>query len=222
MKKKHILPQFYELFKLLAANNNREWFMEHKNEFEKYVFMPFKRLTEEVIFLMQRIDPAIHIIYKDAAFRFYRDIRFSQDKSPYKLWMGAVVNRIGRKNTRYPEVYFQFGPGENFIAVGLYRPDKETLFKIRKKIAAQPDVFQHVNEDKFFRSFFPEGIQGEKNKRLPKEWMSVAEKQPLLYNKQFYAIKYFTPDEIVNTDLARLIVSHYQAMHLFNDWLMDL
>ncbi len=225
MKKKNtsITPQYYEFLKLVAANNNREWFQAHKEVFNEEVYEPFKSLTEEVIGLMQQEDPQIQIDFKQAAFRFYRDTRFSVDKSPYKLWMGAVVNRVGRKNTRYPELYFQFGPGENFIATGLYRPDKETLNTIRTAIAQNPDAFKAVITDKAVYEFFPEGFQGDKNKRLPhKDWMQLAKDCPYILNKQFYTIRYYTPQDIMRPGLAAFIVAHYRALEKFNQWLLGL
>ncbi len=219
---RQITPQFYEFIKDIAANNNREWFNERKKRFETDVFMPFKELTEQVISLMQQIDPEIQIDYKQAAFRFYRDTRFSKDKSPYKLWMGAAVSREGRKNTRYPEIYFQFGPGENFIAGGLYRPDKETLYRIREKIAKNPEEFEAILYDKDILKQFPDGFKGERNKRLPvKHWQELSKTYPFLLNKQFYTIMHYIPQEILEkADLPAFIVQHYKAMQKFNDWLL--
>ncbi len=216
-------PQFYQFLKQVAANNNREWFKAHKNEFDKMVFEPFKRLTEAVIAKMQQIDPQIQIDFKQAAFRFYRDTRFSADKTPYKLWMGAAVSRDGRKNTRYPELYFQFGPGENFIAAGLYRPDKDTLYKIRKTIAQNPQPFKESMTDSDIYKYFPEGFQGERNKRLPhKAWMQVAQNYPCILNKQFFVVKYYRPEDILRPDLDEFIIAHYRAVKKFNNWLLEL
>ncbi len=218
----YIQPNFYSFLEELAANNTRNWFKSHKNDFETQVFLPFKALTETVIFLMQKIDPEINIAFNQAAFRIYRDIRFSPDKTPYKLWMGAVVSRNGRKNTTMPEVYFQFGPGENFIAAGLYKPDKNTLYRIRQKIAENPVLFEQITNAESLINFFPDGIQGERNKRLPvKTWQQTAQKYPFILNKQFYAVNFYSRKKILQTaNLAEFIVSHYKAMESFNNWLM--
>jgi len=224
MNKRPLTPQFYSFLKDVAAHNDREWFKLNRFRFDNDVFLPFKELTEQVIELMQQIDPDIQINFKQAAFRFYRDTRFSADKSPYKLWMGAAISRGGRKNTRYPEIYFQFGPGENFIAGGLYRPDKEILFRIREKIAKNPAEFEAILTDKQILKQFPDGFKGERNKRLPvKQWQVLAKQYPALLNKQFYTIIYYKPEDILNqADLPAFIVRHYQALQKFNDWLMEL
>ena len=81
----------------VAANNNREWFAEHKEEylaaredFEQGVALLIGRLT--------KMDPSVaHITVKDATYRFYRDTRFSPDKSPYKRHFGAYICAHGKK-----------------------------------------------------------------------------------------------------------------------------
>jgi uncharacterized protein (TIGR02453 family) len=219
----YLTPEYYNFLKEVAANNNREWFQANKARFEQHVFRPFQALTQEVIKLVQESDPQINIDYKQAAFRFYRDTRFSADKSPYKLWMGAAVSRLGRKNTRYPEVYYQFGPGNNFIAVGLYRPDKDTLTKIRHAIAINPQAFNEVIQQPDILKYFPQAWQGDRNKRLPlKQWQQLARLQPYLLNKQFYAIAQYTPQDILRPDLPKFIVAHYKSTHAFNQWLLNL
>jgi len=214
---------YYHFFKQLAVNNNRDWFQAHKDQYLLNVFNPFKVLVAEVIERMNDIDPNIQITFKEAAFRIYRDVRFSKDKSPYKLWLGAVVGRIGRKNTQYPEIYFQFGQDQNFIGAGLYRPDKAILQKIREAIAANPKNFNKILRDKKILQYFPDGVQGERNKRLSKEWMAIAAKQPYILNKQFFTFKNFSKQEVMKqSNLAEYIVNHYLAMQQWNRFLIEL
>ncbi|HFX17823.1 MAG TPA: DUF2461 domain-containing protein [Flavobacteriales bacterium] len=218
-----LTPEYFNFLKELAANHNREWFQTNKNRFEQHVSAPFTALTQNVIYLMQQIDPQINIDYKQAAFRFYRDTRFSADKSPYKLQMSAVVSRMGRQNTHYPEVYYQFGPGDNFIAVGLYRPDKDTLTKIRQAITEHPQAFDEMIQQPDILKYFPNAWQGERNKRLlNKQWQQLAKQQPYLLNKQFYAITHYSPQDLLCPDLPQFIVAHYQSAHAFNEWLLKL
>ena len=43
-------------------------------------------------------DPSVaHLTVKDATYRFYRDTRFSKDKSPYKNHLGAYIAAHGKK-----------------------------------------------------------------------------------------------------------------------------
>lgn len=68
----------------VAANNNRPWFQEHKAEYER-AKKEFEDGVEAFIKELSTFDPEIsHLTPKDCCYRFYRDIRFSPDKSPYK------------------------------------------------------------------------------------------------------------------------------------------
>lgn len=66
----------------LEQNNNREWWLEHKSRYETLVREPLTALLAQ---LEPRFGPA-------KIFRPNRDIRFSQDKSPYKTAQGAVAS----------------------------------------------------------------------------------------------------------------------------------
>ena len=70
---------FYEE---LQDNNNREWWQEHKAGYQSLVKEPLASLLAE---LEPRYGPA-------KLFRPNRDIRFSEDKSPYKTAQGAVAS----------------------------------------------------------------------------------------------------------------------------------
>ena len=218
-------PAFFAFFDALAANMNRDWFNAHKDIYKQSVYEPFYALTARCLEMARsEIDPQMPADPKQAMFRIYRDTRFSSDKSPYKLWMGAVISRGGRKNTRWPELYFQFGYERNFIAGGLYRPDKEILNRLRESIARDPGRIDRINNDLQLRRFFPDGMLGERNKRLPsKQWMEIARIQPFILNKQFYTYKEIPREEILKIDdLARWIIDHFHAMKSWNDFLMHL
>lgn len=59
---------------------------------------------------------------KDCVFRLNRDIRFSKDKTPYKINMGASINRGGKKSI-YAGYYFHVEPGgKSFVGGGLWMP----------------------------------------------------------------------------------------------------
>ena len=79
----------------LQANNNREWFNAHKDEFMKHQAR-FHELVEEVIKEISIFDPSIsNLSPKDCTYRIYRDVRFSSDKSPYKCHFGAFIAKGG-------------------------------------------------------------------------------------------------------------------------------
>src|SRR4029077_1898603 len=57
-------------------------------------------------------------------FRPYRDVRFSKDKSPYKLSCAAHL----------PGGYLSFSADELFVGSGLYMPDPDQLKRFRAAV----------------------------------------------------------------------------------------
>ena len=75
----------------VAANNNREWFQAHKDEYLACK-EDFENGIDQLIRAISLFDPSVaHLAAKDCVYRFYRDIRFSPDKSPYKRHFGAYI-----------------------------------------------------------------------------------------------------------------------------------
>lgn len=216
-----LTKEYVSFFKDLAANNTTEWFNANKKRYETHVKTPFNELTQEVIDLMKKIDPAIKVQPKDCIFRINRDIRFSNDKNPYKNYMSAVVSRGGRKEMNHPGIYFQADATSVTIVGGSYNPEKDQLEKIRKAIVKDPARVNKILAGKKFTELFPQ-IGEDKYKVLPAEYKAAAEKAPVLYNKSFhYEKEYKGQTFVTRKDLAQFIVDHYKAASEWNKFLEE-
>jgi len=206
---KYFQDDFISFFKDLAANNNKEWFDSNRKRYETVVREPFKVFIAELIEEIKKDDPSITIEPKDAIFRINRDIRFSKDKTPYKLHVGAVISPLGRKDPINPGIYVELGPEHLGIFGGSWSPNKIQLEKIRRRIISHSKVFNQLISDKEFIKYFPGGIKGDKNKRLPKDLLEGAKNQELIFNKQFCYQAFINPDVIPSKDLLKTIMKHY-------------
>lgn len=75
----------------LKQNNDRTWFNAHKEQY-LYVQGKFLRFVDELINEISTFDSSIAgLTAKDCTYRIYRDVRFSEDKSPYKTHFGAFI-----------------------------------------------------------------------------------------------------------------------------------
>lgn len=179
-----ITNEYPNFFLDLEKNNESTWFHEQKKRYTKHVKNPFESLISELIMLESNYQP-MPVLPKDLIFRINRDIRFSKDKSPYKLNRSAVISPNGKKDHAKPGFYVEIGSQNLSIAGGVWAPEKDQLNKIREYIASDIDEFKEVVNQKIFVSVFKE-IKGERNKRLPKDLQEAAENEPRIYNKQFY------------------------------------
>jgi len=204
----------------LAGNNNKEWFDANRNRYEKDVREPFKVFVADLLGAMKKVDPAIDLEPKDCIFRINRDIRFSKDKTPYKLHMSAAISRGGRKDMENPGIYVQLDPEHTRIYSGVYMAEKNTLHAIRERIAAEPQKLDQLRKAKAFKTLFSGEIHGEKNKVLPKEFKAVADEQPLIFNKAFYYFNKLDPETCLRDDLVKLCIDHFKAAQPINAFLM--
>jgi uncharacterized protein (TIGR02453 family) len=142
-----------EFLKQVMANNNRPWFQEHKSEYEA-VRADFEHGVGQALERITTFDPEIsHLTVKDCTYRFYRDTRFSPDKSPYKNHFGAYIDAKGKKALR-GGYYLHLEPGHCLVAVGNYWLPTNILTACRNEIMANTEAWLKCVESRAFRKYF--------------------------------------------------------------------
>lgn len=219
----YFTEDYNNFFKGLAANNHRDWFHDNKKLYERAVKAPFAAFLKDLIArIQQEFDPELILEPKDAIFRINRDIRFSKDKTPYKLNRSAAICRGGRKQMNRPGLYLQFGVGEFMLGGGMYQPDKVRLQQIREAIVQQPEVVRALQADATFQQFYG-SIKGDKNKRLPAEFKATHAELPIIANKQFYFMANYEDQEelLMREDLMDWVLEHYAVGQGWNQFLVE-
>lgn len=206
----YFTEDYLDFFKELAAENNKEWFDANRKRYMKSVKEPFEQFITALIGEVAKKDKSIQITYKDAIFRINRDIRFSKDKTPYKLNRSAIISPRGRKDKTNPGLYIEAGPEFMRVYGGVYMPDKEQLLSIREHIAKDPKKLDELRSDKKFKTVFDE-IRGDKNKILPKEFKELSQEVPILFHKQFYWYTQMAPETILEEDVIAKVMDIYET-----------
>lgn len=213
-----LTQQSLDFLKDLSQNNNREWYHENKKRYNSDLKLPFEAFIGELIEAYKSIDAEIAIDAKAAIYRIYRDTRFSKDKTPYKTHVGAIISRYGRKGQEYPGNYVHIEQGRLMLGGGAYYLAKDNLQKVREHIMKHPKVFSKLIKNADFVKKYGE-IKGEKNKRIPKEFREFAEKQPLIFNKQFYFMAELNPKHILNKKGVDFAMDYFRAGEAFTTFL---
>lgn len=137
----------------VAAHNNREWFQEHKAEYQACKEDFEKGIAAAISRYASFDDEIAHLEVKDCTYRFYRDIRFSNDKSPYKRHFGAYICAHGKKSLR-GGYYIHVQPGNCLLAVGSYSLPTKILTSCRNEIMGNIDEWRAAVENGKFVSLF--------------------------------------------------------------------
>ena len=137
----------------LAKNNNRQWFQEHRQEYDA-VRADFEQGVEQAIRRIITFDPSVlHLTVKDCTYRFYRDTRFSNDKSPYKNHLGAYIAAHGKK-ALHGGYYLHLEPGHCMVACGNYWLPTNILTSCRNEIMANTEEWLRCVRSEAFLKYF--------------------------------------------------------------------
>lgn len=216
-KNKYFTEDFTAFFKELETNNHKEWFDQNRKRYHDSVKEPFDLLIKDLLVEVQKIDPTINVPYNKCIFRINRDIRFSKDKTPYKTNRSAFISRFGTKNKSFPGMYFEINKDELRIYGGVYMLDAKQIQRIREEIMDYHPDFRKIIDDKKFKSSFGE-IQGEKAKRLGKEFDELSAKEDLLFNKNWYVYRKLPLKTIYNEDLLKEMVENFKLLKSYNQF----
>lgn len=160
----------YNFLDEIAQNNNRVWFAQHKSEYEDLRDEWIEDL-DRLIACMCQWEPGMATQSgRSATYRFYRDTRFSPDKSPFKTFFSAALSPCGRK-TEKAAYYLQVDArsNENGLYGGLYCLEPRMLAKLRNAIVDNIEEFEEIINAPRLVSHYP-GWLGEKLKTAPKGW----------------------------------------------------
>jgi uncharacterized protein (TIGR02453 family) len=125
-------PEAIAFYEGLAADNSKSYWDAHRDTYETCVREPLELLLEE-------LPPE----YGDAkVFRPYRDVRFSKDKSPYKLAAAAVGAPDG---TTASAVYVELSAAGLRVGGGAWHLDRGQLERARRAID-DPKTGQELEE----------------------------------------------------------------------------
>ena len=118
----------------LKENNNREWFTDNRERYDA-ARLNFIEFAQKVLIGLAKIDKRIpaDLPVSKCIYRIYRDIRFSNDKTPYKGYFSAAYSPTGRSSV-LPGYYLHIEPGKSFGTAGIWHPEKEKLTAIRQEI----------------------------------------------------------------------------------------
>lgn len=134
-------PKTSEFLWELAFNNERPWFLAHKEEFEQILNRPFKALADETFALTVQNHPDTPLMLHTA--RIYRDARRLHGRGPYKdhLWFSIKEDD---KLLNGPMFWFEIGAADYSYGMGFYSAKSAQMEAFRRRIDANPAEFERI------------------------------------------------------------------------------
>ena len=193
----------FRFYEELEENNNREWWLEHKDIYDAAVKEPLAALLSE---LEPEFGPA-------KIFRPNRDIRFSQDKSPYKTAQGAFA--ASHEGLGF---YLQVSADGLLIGGGCHSYTPAQLVRFRAAVDA-PDSGGELQQivDSVAAAGF--AIQGEKLKTIPRGFDKDHPRGELLKHKSLSAgVEVGEPEWLSTPSAKQEIADRWEVLRPLVDW----
>lgn len=164
-------PEFFQFFKDIKQNNNREWFAANKERYDHTVIMPILDFIEDIQEPLEEISPHFLAVPKKhggSMFRIYRDQRFGRNKkTPYKVSAAIQFRHVNGRDAHAPGFYVHLEPGNIRYGGGIWTPPAPQIKLIRQSIASDRADWSSVRKNKKLNAMFKE-LRGDRLKRPPR------------------------------------------------------
>lgn len=207
----------FDFLQALKKNNHRDWFNTHKEKYQQEQEQ-LELFAEALLRELNKHDEIETLSGKKSLHRIYRDIRFSNDKTPYKTnWSGNFKRATKFRRGGY---YFHLEPGNSYLAGGFWAPNAPDLKRIRDEIAFDAAPLRKILKSKTFTATFG-ALTGEQVKTAPKGFDAAHEAIDLLRYKQYLLIRRFSDKEVLSDQFLTVASTTFKNMRPFFDYMSE-
>lgn len=206
-------PETFQFLQGIKQNNNRDWFLEHKSEFEM-AKADVLQFAGQLIAGLSAIDPTIpaDLDPKLCVMRIYRDVRFSKDKTPYKTNFAIAISAKG-KNFDGPGYYLHIEPEETYAAGGCWMPQPDDLKAIRQEIDYNGEDFGNIINNPSFKKCFGTLDSSQKLKTVPKGYPADHPDIEWLKLKCFIGKQDIKHTELCKPVAAKTVLGAFESLY---------
>ncbi len=134
-------PQTVDFLWGIRMNNNRDWFLAHKQDYVNHLYGPMKALGKDLF--VPFLDKPGNLLKVS---RIYRDARLHHPV-PYKESLWICIRQDVDWWGENPCLYFEVRPEGISYGFFLWKPRPATMEAIRKQWAAKPQEFLKLIAD---------------------------------------------------------------------------
>ena len=210
--------------KNLKENNNREWFLARKKDYNKKVLKPASDFVVEMGELLQKISPGIHADPKvnRSITRIYRDTRYASEQEPYKTYLGIWFWQGVRKVNESPGYYFELRPDKIYLSAGIRSFSRKILRDYREAVANPKSGEKLVSIVEKIRENPDYQVSREYFKRIPEGYQLQDKREELIrFNSLLANTEMPIPSELYNRNLLKLVFQIFKDFSPIHNWLSE-
>ena len=191
----------------IRFNNERSWFMEHKQDDQAHLLAPTRALAEQVYDAIHEMCPDDPFLLKLS--RIYRDARRLHGQGPYKDHLWFCIRTGDQDWTGRPTFYFEIGPDYYSYGMGFWCPRPALMAAYRRGIDQHPETLSRLvrqfNRQEVFTLSGPEYARSKgETTALLQPW----------YNRKSINLQHDGPldERIFSPELAQDVIDGFRTL----------
>ena len=220
-------PGAMAFLRALDRHNEREWFQANRARYERELREPLAALVEEVDVRLATLAPEIVGDPRRSLFRIHRDVRFSNDKRPYKTSAAAWFyhqdsgRTSGGTGTAHGGAGFYFDinlQGASYGG-GVWMPPRPTLVRIREAIDEDHETLAAILDEPARRRRFGPLAPDAMLKRMPRGFAESHPAAPLLRHQSFTLGRQLSARDLASPRLPDILAREFERLLPLVRWL---
>ena len=191
----------------IRFNNERGWFLEHKEDYQKHLLEPVKALGEDIYKGVQEMLPREPLMLKVS--RIYRDARRLFGRGPYKDHLWFCVRTGDKDWTGRPTFYFEIAPEYYSYGMGFWQAPAGLMEAFRRDLQEHPAKFE-----KLVRGFEKQDIFTLNGDSYARSKGEISDRLRPWFQKKSITLSHELPldEKIFHPELAEEILENFRML----------
>jgi len=208
--------------KNLKENNNQEWFLARKKDYNKKVIKPAMDFVVEMGKMLEKVSPEINAEPKinRSIRRIYQDTRNTNNQDPYKTYLGICFWQGKKKMHDSPGYYFELRPEVLYLAAGNKVFSRKNLTAFRQAVS-KPEIGDQLldiieklegkNDYQISKPFY---------KRIPEGYKLIEKFKDLIrFNGLLVSTEIQIPPELYSQNILKFVFNIFKDFAPLENWL---
>ena len=211
MARKYFTNATFTFLSDLTTHNNRDWFQQNKHRYEDHLKEPAIRFIIDFGPHLKEISEHFRADPRPVGgsmFRIYRDMRFTGDKTPYKTHLGIQFRHDHGRDVHAPGFYLHLETSGSFAGAGMWRPDAESLKRVREAITEDPQAYKRAVGTEGFEGTY--SLEGDRLKRMPRGFDAEHPLADDLKRKDFVGVARISKTMATGSDLPHQLAAVFR------------
>jgi len=191
------------------SNNSREWYKEHKKDYQEYVAEPFSSFITALTPTIHKIDDRILIDPRRIS-RLHRDMRFAAGGPIFRDNVWCAFMREQDLHTELPGFYFDLSPRGIEYGFGFYNAPAKTMDALREMILDGNRIYLEARKAYESQNIFTMG--GDRFKKPRYQDAPAADIDWLNMRSMYFFAREDVSDAIFQEDLAAKVAEAYLVL----------